>query len=166
MRTPPPRSRGHGRRNAVHWCRDLLCEEDVIDLVGQWQAPVTEVLAELSRPYGTSPITCDGPFVVHFGDDMQFSTGFDVRCDNMGMTARGLAELTGTYEVGDGTFTVLGATGSGWMEIAGTAVPLPIIDGYRQGLSGAVPYTIADDQLHYSFVAPDGNTFRFTLVRV
>src|SRR5690606_27343837 len=99
-------------------------------------------------------------------DDLRFSTSFDVTCQNEGMTARAVAELTGSYQVGDGTFSVLGATGTGTMEMAGSTIPMPIIDGYRQGLAGPVPYTIVGDQLHYSFTAPDGNSFNFTLTRV
>lgn len=152
---------------AERFDRDVLCEEERdIDLVGQWTAPLNTVFDELGRAYGPVPIVCDGPLLVTFGEDMRFTTGFDAVCRANEVSARGVAEITGTYEVGAGTFRVVDSTGSGSMEIGGTTVPLPILDGYRQGLSDPVTYTIEGDQLRYSFTAPDGTTFTFVLTRV
>lgn len=138
-------------------------------LVGQWATTVQAVFAELTRPYGEGP-ACEGPFRAEFTEDGHFSSGFQATCVVGDQSATGVAQFAGTYTTADvdgqSTFSVDNISGEGTMTIMGTTMPLPIIDGYRQSLSGPVPYTIVGDQLTYWFTAPDGNTFTFVLTRV
>ena len=134
-------------------------------LVGVWTTTVSEAFAILSAPYGGGGPSCTGPFVVTFGEDGTFSTGFEATCTLVDQTGSGQALLSGTYTNDDETFTVDDVVGGGTMTMFGTTQPLPVVDGYRQGLSGPVPYSIDGDQLTYTFSSPDGNSFTFVLTR-
>lgn len=128
--------------------------------------PVAETLAILTAPYGGTPMVCDGPFLVTFRDDGTWATGFDAACVLAETTGSATASLSGTYTYDEETFTVADIVGEGSMTIFEVTQPLPIVDGYRQGMGSTVPYSVTDDQLTYSYVAPDGNSFTFTLTRV
>jgi hypothetical protein len=134
-------------------------------LVGVWTTTVADAFAILSAPYGGGGPACDGPFVVTFGQDGTFSTAFQATCTLLEQSGTGQAQLDGTYSSDGKTFTVNDASGEGTLTMFGTTLPIPIVDGYRQGLSSPVPFQIDGDELTYTFSAPDGNTFTFVLTR-